>query len=424
MLAGGPLYIKLGQILSTRSDLLPAATIKHLQKLQDDTPANDYKYIKKVIESTYGKSIGEVFESFDEQPIASASIAQVHKARLKTGETVAVKVLRKGVVKQMNRSLSFLCGMTAVLEKILPPMRKMHAAQRMNEIRRLLTEQLDLATELYNLEQVRANFINHEYISVPVPYNEYCHKNILVIEYVEGIKALDFKKVNISPKKLAARLQSAIYTMLYFDGVCHGDPHPGNIILSEDGKITFIDFGIVAYLTEHEKWGLSSFYYAATSHLWELAVTRFTNCFALSGENLLDNTDYKNIMSKVLKHHFCDIADEWNTAAFFQDVSQVLNQFNASYTPNFTKAELAMMSCEGFATQIDPDLDVWGNAKTFSDQYSPFVSDDVEAIFDKWYSEENSNAIKLRARAKESLIASTHIDRYFFPSNYRFSAYL
>ena len=418
LLTGGPFYIKLGQIMSTRSDLLSPGAIKHLQKLQDETPANDFNYIRSTVEKAYQKPIEDVFEEFTEEPIASASIAQVHKAKLKSGEIVAVKVLRKNARKQMRRSLGFACNATKVFQAIIPPMKKLHASARMDEIRRLLSEQLDFELELHNLKQLRGNFLNHEYISIPKPYEEYCRDNILVMEFVDGIRALDYHKVDTTPKKLAARLQNAIYTMLYFDGVCHGDPHPGNIILSQDGKMTFIDFGIVAYLSEHEKWGLSSFYYAATSYLWDLAVRRFTNCFALSETNLLDNDAYKEAMAGVLKHHFQDVADQWNTAAFFQDVNRVLNEFEASYTPNFTKAELALMSCEGFATQMDPDLDVWENARTFSDQYSPFVSSSVQKTLDEWYAKHNPEALSLCKKAKNSLIASTHLDRYFFPSNY------
>ncbi|MCG7536682.1 lipopolysaccharide core heptose(II) kinase RfaY [Pseudoalteromonas sp. OOF1S-7] len=417
-LAGGPFYIKLAQILSTRSDLLPEATIRQLQKLQDDTPANDFSYIKSQLEKAYKKPLEEVFAEFDETAIASASIAQVHRARLVTGEDVAVKVVRKNVRKQMQRSLSFICGMTNIFEKVVPLMKKMHASKRMDEIRRLLCEQLDLSIELHNMKQIRNNFLNHEYIQVPAPFEELCHDNILVMEFVDGIKALNYHQVDKSPSQLAARLQNAIYTMLYFDGVCHGDPHPGNIIFTQDGKITFIDFGIVAYLTEHEKWGLSSFYYAATNHNWPLAVRRFTNCFALCDEDLLQNDGFKKDMSDVLEYHFKTVAERWDTAKFFNDVNKVLHQYNASYTPNFTKAELAMMSCEGFATQMDPNLDVWGNARAFSDQYSPFVSDSIKTMLDNWYEKENPKALVLRNQAKKSLIASTHLDRYFFPSNY------
>lgn len=415
---GGPFYTKLGQIMSTRSDLLPPGAIKALQTLQDDVPADDFRVIRRILEDTYGRPLKEVFAEFDEIPIASASIAQVHKAKLPSGETVAVKVRRSKVKTQMLRSLRFVSGMTSMMQAVIPQMKKMHAKSRMAEVRRLLSEQLDFRVELHNLNAIRRNFAKHEYIQTPKPYPELSHENVLVMEFIEGVRALDFEQVNASPSQLAARLQNAIYTMLYFDGVCHGDPHPGNMIFTKDGKITFIDFGIVVYLSEDEKWGLSSFYYAATSHQWELAVRRFTQTFALADHDLMEIESYRDGMAKVLQYHFEENADQWDTMAFFQDVTKVINAHGATYTPNFTKAELALMSCEGFATQMDPHIDIWENARNFSDQYSPFVSDEIREHLDEWYSQTNPKAKALRERAKDSLIASTHLDRYFFPSDY------
>jgi glutamate-1-semialdehyde 2,1-aminomutase len=418
LLIGGPFYIKLGQIMSTRSDLLSPETIKHLQKLQDDTPANDINYIRSIVELTYSKPIEDIFDEFCEIPIASASIAQVHKAKLKSGETVAIKIIRKNARNHMLRSLKLASFTINVLQGIFSSLKRVHASRKMDEVRRLLTEQLYFDIELHNMKLLRENFHNHKYVSIPKPFEEYCRQNILVMEYIDGIKALDYHKVEISPKTLAARLQDTLYTMVYFDGVCHGDPHPGNIIFSREGKITFLDFGIVAYLTEYEKWGLSSFFYAATSHSWELAVKRFTSCFVISDSDISNDAAYIDAITKVFKHHFRNEANAWNTAEFLRDVNHVLTDFDACYASNFTKAELALMSCEGFATQIDPDLDVWGNARAFVDRFSPFVSRSVKEIFDTWYTQNCPSGKRLRDRAKLSLIASTHLDRYFLPSLY------
>ena len=418
LLALGPLYIKIGQIMSTRSDMVPPKTIDALRTLQDDVPAINGKLIVSIIEREYRKPISSVFAEFDVLPIASASIAQVHRARLMDGTEVAVKVVKRGVPGRMRFNLAFLRGITACADFLLPPLRHFRLPKRIAEMSRLLSEQLSMKRELHNLQQLARNFAEHPFVIIPKAYPDLCTDHVLVMEFVHGIKGVNYREVEKTPKELAARLQDIIYTMLYMDGVCHGDPHPGNIFFTKEGKFIFVDFGITAYLSENEKWGLSSFYYAATEHQWPLAVKRFTTHFVDCERELLENKDYVKDVRDVLIHHFDTVSDKWSTANFFKDVNTVLRRYGASYTSNFTKAELALMSCEGFATQMEPTLDIWENARKFSDRYSPFVSAEVKARFDDYFDKTVPKSMALRNRGKDYLVASTHLDRYFFPSEY------
>lgn len=414
----GPLYIKIGQILSTRSDMLPRKAIESLRTLQDDVPAINGKHIVKTIEREYGKSLNSVFAEFDAKPIASASIAQVHRAVLKDGTEVAVKVVKRGVPGRMRINLALLRGLVGFANLVLPPVRHLRLPKRVAEMCRLLSEQLSMKNELHNLNQLSRNFADHPFVVIPKAYPDLCTEHVLVVDFVHGIKGVNYREVDKTPKELAGRLQDIIYTMLYMDGVCHGDPHPGNIFFTKDGKFIFVDFGITAYLSENEKWGLSSFYYSATEHQWPLAVKRFTTHFVDCERDLLESEEYNNDIRAVLVHHFDTISDKWSTANFFKDVNTVLRRYGASYTSNFTKAELALMSCEGFATQMEPTLDIWENARKFSDRYSPFVSAEVKRKFDDYFAKAVPNSMALRDRGKHSLVASTHLDRYFFPSEY------
>ncbi len=418
LIAMGPLYIKIGQILSTRSDMLPPKAIESLRTLQDDVPAIDGKHVVRTIEREYGKPLKSVFAEFDTNPIASASIAQVHRAVLIDGTEVAVKVVKRGVPGRMRINLALLRGLVAFTNFIVPPMRHLRLPKRVAEMCRLLNEQLSMKSELHNLQQISRNFADHPFVVIPKAYPDFCTEQVLVLEFVHGIKGLNYKEVNKTPKELAARLQDIIYTMLYMDGVCHGDPHPGNIFFTKEGKFIFVDFGITAYLSENEKWGLSSFYYAATEHQWPLAVKRFTTHFVDCEEDLLNREEYVKDIREVLVHHFDTVSDKWSTSNFFKDVNAVLRRYGASYTSNFTKAELALMSCEGFATQMEPTLDIWENARKFSDRYSPFVSTEVKARFDEHFGKTVPKSIALRDKGKHYLLASTHLDRYFFPSLY------
>jgi glutamate-1-semialdehyde 2,1-aminomutase len=418
LVAMGPMYIKMGQILSTRSDILPEGAIRALQVLQDDVPPTAGRRIVAELEREYRRPLAEVFRDFDMTPLASASIAQVHRAVTIDGKQVAVKVVKPGVRRRMRANLRFFSAMTRLMHFLVPPVRHFRLPQRVAEVCRLLTEQLSMEKELDNLNAVAKNFKGHPFVTIPRAHADLSTDSVLVMELMEGIKATEFRRVGRTPKELARRLQDIIYTMLYMDGVCHGDPHPGNLLFTRDGNFIFLDFGIVARLTETEKWGLASFYYAATNHQWQLAARRFTKYFVVSDEDLMAKAAYVDDITRVLEHHFETVADRWSTAEFFKDVNKVLRKHGATYTTAFTKAELALVSCEGFATQMDPDIDIWENARRFSDQYSPFMSDEVKAHFDAHFAKAVPASMALRDRGKKSLVASTHLDRYFFPSAY------
>jgi glutamate-1-semialdehyde 2,1-aminomutase len=276
-----------------------------------------------------------------------------------------------------------------------------------------------MAEEARNQEALYENFRQHRYVRIPQLHKDYCRPSVLVMEFVQGIRGKDFAQVELPPSQLARRLQDTVYTMLYMHGVCHGDPHPGNIFFTPDGQYIFVDFGITVYMTEDEKWGLSSFYYACIRQEWDNAIDRFTHHFVARREGIAGReAEYREKLGAVLRAHFDTVRHRWSTSDFFRDINNVLKQYGAQYVTNFTKAELALTSCEGFATQIDPTIDVWENARGFSDRFSPFMNDAVRETFDAHYAEVIPKSLGLRERAREVLVAPTHLDRYFLPSTY------
>jgi len=302
---------------------------------------------------------------------------------------------------------------------LLPPLRQLNAPERFREVDILLRSQTDMEQEARNQEALYENFKEHHYVRIPKLHPELCGPAVLVMEFVDGIHGKDFAQVELPPSQLARRLQDTIYTMLYMHGVCHGDPHPGNVFFTRDGKYIFVDFGITVYMTEDEKWGLSSFYYACIRQEWDTAIDRFTRHFVTNREGILGReTPYRQELGAVLRLHFDTVRHRWSTAEFFRDINNVLRRYGAQYATNFTKAELALTSCEGFATQIDPTIDVWENARGFSDRFSPFMNDSVRATFDAYYARVIPESLRLRERAREVLVAPTHLDRYFLPSTY------
>ncbi|MCC3650859.1 aminotransferase class III-fold pyridoxal phosphate-dependent enzyme [Streptomyces sp. S07_1.15] len=459
----GPMYVKFGQILSTRSDLLPPGAVEELRVLRDNGRAMGPRRVVRTLEKEYGKPLGQVFASFDPVPVASASIAQVHHATLRdgdggtearkagnrsgkrsgngdgTGTRVAVKVVKRGVPASMRLHLALLRGLVRTAHALLPPIRTLRMPQRVAEIGRLLAEQLSMETERANMTAVAENFAGHPFVRVPRSHPELSTDRVLVMEYVEGIRGSDFAEVDVPPRELARRLQDILLTMLYLDGTCHGDMHPGNILLTRDGRFTLIDFGITAYYTEAEKWGLVSFNNAAIHHRWDLAVRRFTEYFvetdarpkkrrrtrgkarteaAAPAEALLADESYTTALKEVFVHHFETASGRWSGTDFFRDVSEVLRRHGVSYTAAYTKGELAMLSCEGFMAQIDPELDIWENTRRFADRYSTSLSGAVKERFDAYFAVATPKSLAMRDRARRSLVAPTHLDRYFFPSAY------
>lgn len=414
----GPLYVKFGQIMSTRSDAFSEETIRELQHLQDDVPAVSEKEVRRVLSEAYGDDYESLFAEFCYTPIASASIAQVHEARLPGGVRVAVKIVKRQVPRRLKANLNFLGSVVSLMHALLPPIRHFNGPARIAELRSLLLPQIDMLQEAQNIENLRRNFANHPFVIIPSAYAEYSRPSVLVMEFIEGIAGRDFARVDLPRSQLSRRLQDAVYTMLYMHGVSHGDPHPGNVKFTPDGKIIFLDFGITVYISEAEKWGLASFFFASIRQEWDLATERFLTYFVIHKERVRDRGRFFEDVKAVIYRYFHQIADEWKTADFFRDISAVLKLHAAEYTPNFTKVELTLASCEGFGTQIDPNIDVWANSRRFSDKYSPYMNDDVRQRFDEHFRLVTPKTLAMRNDAQGFMIASIHMNRYFFPCTY------
>ncbi|MFG1796228.1 aminotransferase class III-fold pyridoxal phosphate-dependent enzyme [Nocardia sp. NPDC049149] len=419
LLRMGPIYIKIGQIAATRSDLLPESWVQTLRVLQDQAPHMPVDQTRRAIERELGAALEATFVSFDPTPIASASVAQVHVAELSDGRKVAVKLVKDAVPEQLEQSLRALATLVRLVHLAVPPVRNLNLPKRFEELARLLRPQADMTHEADRQQRIYANFRAHPFVKVPAVVPELVTRRMLVMEYMDGIPGKHADTVPFPRARLAQRLQDVIYTMLYMHGICHGDPHPGNVMFTEAGEVVLVDYGVTVELSEDEKWGLSSFYYACSRKEWEIATDRFTRHFVIAGKPLHQRRSaYDAQMIEILRHHFDLSTNRWSTVAFFNDVNAVLRQYDSRYTTNFTKVELVFLSGEGFATQIDPDIDIWSNARNFTDRYSPYVSTEVAQRFEAEFTLQMPTSLGLRDRARSSLVAPTHIDRYFFPSGF------
>lgn len=220
----GPIYIKIGQLIATRSDLIPSAWIEKLSKLQDDVPPMTPQTTRKHLLAIMEQPVENLFVEFDYTPIASASIAQVHRAKLLDGREVAVKLVKLGVAQQLKQSLQLISFIVAVLHMVSASARQLGLKHRFKELAALLSKQADLNQELAAQQTVLANFQGHRFVVVPEPYPEWCNSQMLVMQFMRGTPGRDLNRTSFDRRRLARRLQDTIYTMLYMHGFCHGDP--------------------------------------------------------------------------------------------------------------------------------------------------------------------------------------------------------
>ncbi len=248
----GPTFVKLGQLLATRSDLLPDSVIEEFSKLQDNVNTLSFSEIESFIESEWKKPIASLCTEFSETPMAAASIAQVHGAVLRTGERVAIKIQRPGIAKTIHSDISILRGLSALLEKYVPESRTFNPQGIVEEFFNTILEELDFRIEANNIRRIQNNLSHFERVVIPKVYTDYSTTRILVMERFDGLRFSDREAIiarGMDPSDIVEIGSSIFFHMVMIDGLFHGDLHPGNLFILNDGKIGIIDFGIVGRLS-------------------------------------------------------------------------------------------------------------------------------------------------------------------------------
>ncbi|WP_074726756.1 2-polyprenylphenol 6-hydroxylase [Paenibacillus naphthalenovorans] len=257
----GPTFVKLGQIASTRPDLLPEEIIRELEKLQDRVPPFSFQEVRGIIQEELADEPDNIFQHFEDTPLAAASIGQVHQAVLRSGEKVAVKVQRPNIASVIETDLEILQDLAALAEHRLEWAARYQIRIMVDEFSKSLRAELDYTMESRNAEKIAKQFGNDPAIYVPKVFLEYSTKKVLTMEYVDGVKLNEpdkLKQYGYNPKNLAERLAKAIFHQIFNNGFFHGDPHPGNVLVLPGEVIAFIDFGMVGRLSPEMKYHFSS----------------------------------------------------------------------------------------------------------------------------------------------------------------------
>ena len=281
----GPSFIKLGQLLSTRADVLPDVYIEELKKLQDSVPPVPFDKIEKRLEKELKQPVKAVFKSFETESLASASVAQVYSAELFSGEKVAVKVIRPGIERKIREDIRLMRYLAEKLEKVFDVARIIGAGNIVNEFERTVFKELDMFIEAGNIEQFSRNFRFTEEIHIPKVFWEQTTRSVLVLEFIPGIKVDlvdDIVKQGIDPKEIAMIGLRSFSRQLMEFGYFHADPHPGNTIVMPDGRVGLVDFGIMGYLDNEMMQQVACLFLGYAEHDYDLVME------ALVGAGLID----------------------------------------------------------------------------------------------------------------------------------------
>jgi ubiquinone biosynthesis protein len=367
----GPIFVKFGQMLSTRRDLVPLDIADELALLQDRVPPFPSIEAIATLEAAYKKPLSEVFAEFDAAPVASASVAQVHFARLPDGKAVAVKVLRPGIAPVIAHDVSLLYAAAGLIEKLFADGRRLRPREVVSEFEKHLADELDLMREAANCSQLRRNFKNSPLLMVPEVYWDYCGRDVMVMDRMDGIPVSQIERLResgVNIPKLAATGVEIFFTQVFRDGFFHADMHPGNILVRPGSEqYIALDFGIMGTLTEVDKQYLARNFLAffrrdykgvALAHLesgWVPADTRIDELEAA----------VRAVCEPVFDRPLKDIS----FGRVLLQLFQASRRFNVEIQPQLVLLQKTLLNIEGLGRQLDPDLDLWKTAKPFLERW-------------------------------------------------------
>ncbi len=366
----GPIFVKFGQMLSTRRDLLPLDLADELAKLQDQVPPFGAEEVLEVIYQAYGQAAHQVFAEFDPVPVASASVAQVHFATLPNGTPVAVKILRPGIATLIEKDLALLDAAAWLLETLWSDGKRLKPREVVAEFGRHIHNELDLMLEAANCSQLRRNFADGRLLLVPEVHWDFCREQVMVMERMTGtpISQVDkLRELGVDIPKLARDGVEIFFTQVFRDGFFHADMHPGNILVADDGRYIALDFGIMGTLTDTDKHYLARNFLAffrrdyrevARAHIesgWAPADTRadeFEAAIRAVCEPIFDRPLKDISFGRVLLRLF-----------------QTSRRFGVEIQPQLVMLQKTLLNIEGLGRELDPELDLWKTAKPFLERW-------------------------------------------------------
>ncbi|MDD5295842.1 MAG: ubiquinone biosynthesis regulatory protein kinase UbiB [Rhodocyclaceae bacterium] len=370
----GPIFVKFGQVLSTRRDLLPQDIADELAKLQDQVPPFASSLALAALETAYGKPADQVFRSFDSTPVASASVAQVHFAVLPDGREVAVKILRPDMRGVLENDLALLETAAVLLERAWSDGKRLKPREVVGEFEKHLFDELDLMREAANASQLRRNFQNSHLLQVPEVHWDWCTSSVMVMERMHGIPISQMERLKaaeVDIPRLACAGVEIFFTQVFRDGFFHADMHPGNIFVAtqgdKKGQYIALDFGIMGTLTDGDKNYLAQNFLAFFQRDYKRVAEAHIDAGWAPKDTRVD--EFEAAIRAVCEPVFDRPLKEISFGRVLLRLFQTSRRFNVEIQPQLVLLQKTLLNIEGLGRQLDPDLDLWKTAKPFLERW-------------------------------------------------------
>src|SRR5580700_916145 len=363
----GPVFVKFGQAVSTRRDLLPGDIADELAKLQDRVPPFPGDEARRIIERALGRPVQEAFSAFDETPLAAASIAQVHTARLPQGEEVVVKVLRPGMREWIDRDLEVLHTLAMLAQRYWQESRRLRPVDVVNEYQKTILDELDLMREAANAAQLKRNFAGSKLLYVPEVYWDYCRVNVIVMERIHGVPISDMGRLRAAGtdlKKLAENGVQIFFTQVFRHNFFHADMHPGNIFVLIDDpaepRYAAVDFGIVGSLDPQDQQYLARNFLAVFERDYRRVATLHLESGWVPPDTRIDEMEsaVRTVCEPVFDRPLKDISFGTILLRLFE----ISRRFNMQVQPQLLLLQKTLLNVEGLGRELYPELDIWSTA--------------------------------------------------------------
>ena len=367
----GPTFIKLGQLLACRPDMLPIEYSRELAKLTDAAASFPSIKAREIIEQELKGTVGRLFSTFDDIPVAAASIAQVHRATLLDGTDVMVKVQRPDIDKIIERDISIMRGIAGLIESRVPELAPYNVPGIVAEFSRTIKKELDFNIEASNAAQLRFNFEKSTVLYIPRVYVALSTGRVLVLERIDGIRINDFQRIDeagIDRKEIARKGAAAFFKMVLQDGFFHADPHPGNIFVLPDGRLGLVDFGIMGRVTEENMEYFANVFVALMEHDYEALVRQYVNLgFLFQGAVDVEKFehDMKEDLAELLEPYYGMQVKQIDFGAYIDRVTHLLIRHKLRQPANLYLMDKALITLEGLLKQLDPEFNYFEAAQPY-----------------------------------------------------------